>query len=166
MDNQQAIEIVAGLFLGEGHFTLGKTVNGKNIILTPDVGFTNSDPALIHYICDWLDSLELHFHMHMNHPKSYRAGNCWTIQIRRLECAKKILNVLLPHLFGQKLHQAALVLRFVNSRLSYKKRNHEPYSDEERSLYEQRVALRESSETMSIPRVAKAMREDIVQPTT
>lgn len=161
IDNQQAIGVIAGLYMGEGHFTITKT-HGE-ATLTPHVGFTNADPGLIHLVCDWLDSNGIAFFMHTNSTNRIgKAGICWTIETKRIHMVKKILDLLYPYLCGNKKHQAAIVLRFVNSRLSHQHMNHTPYTDEEKNLYNERVKLRQSSETMSIPRVCK--RDDIVQP--
>ena len=167
MDNQQAIGKIAGLYLGEGHFILSKKKEKTNWKFHAEIGFSNTDPALIHFICDWLDGLGARYFMHQN------SNGCWQIRVTRHVALLAMLNEMEPHLIGRKKHEAALVRRFVEHRIRLNSQKlarikklgnnqFSPYGEFEHALCDEKLALRESSETMSIPRISVVdMRDDM-----
>jgi hypothetical protein len=166
MDNQQAIGKIAGLYLGEGHFSVAKWQRGSGKWqFQSEIGFSNNDPVLINFICDWLDNLEIRFHMSQN------ANGCWQVKVQRYDHLLKMLDILEPHLMGRKKAEAALVRRFATRRIELcgprdqrKGGKTVPYDQEDHRIVDERLVLRESPETLSIPRFSLvAEREDIVR---
>src|SRR6266849_5833734 len=102
MDNQQAIGTVVSLYLGEGHFSVGrwKRANGQ-WQFSAEVGFSNSDPALLNYICDFLDRLFVGFHISQN------ANGCYQVKVQQYDHIITVLDAIEPHLFGKKQAEAA-----------------------------------------------------------
>ena len=154
MDNQQAIGTVVGLYLGEGHFSVGKwqRANG-NWQFTCEVGFSNSDPALLNYICDFLDAFPVGYHISQN------ANGCYQVKVQNYDGILRVLDAVEPHLFGRKQAEAALLRRFIlgrnkarggrGSRLSNSDRS---YTVEDHAIADEKRLLRESSETIRFTR--------------
>lgn len=141
------IETVVGLYLGEGHFSISKhqRKNGK-WQFGVEVGFSNSDPALIDYVCKWQDSIEVHHYIRQN------AQGCYQIVVQHHEDVVRIIDILEPLLFGNKKAEAALVKRFVLGRIARSKGSNEErgYTQEDHDLVDE-ARLRKSSTTKSIP---------------
>jgi hypothetical protein len=160
MDNQQAIAtdlalgIKIGLYLGEGHFSVGKwkRANGQ-WQFTAEVGFSNSDPALLNHICDFLDAFPVGYHISQN------ANGCYQVKIQNFDGILQVLDVIEPHLFGNKKGEAGLLRRFIigrnkarggrGSKLSNAERS---YTSEDHAVVEEKRLLRESSETIRFTR--------------
>lgn len=147
-------EVIAGLYLGEGHFSVSKLQNKNNKWqFTAEVGFSNSDPALIDTVCKWQESLGIHHHIRQN------SQGCYQVIVHHYQDVIKIIEALEPHLFGNKKPEAALVKRFCLHRLRPKEvspvkmgnNQHNPITQEDHDLVEEKRKLRESSETKSVP---------------
>jgi hypothetical protein len=152
MDNQQAIGTVVGLYLGEGHFSVSKwqRANGK-WQFNAEIGFSNSDPALLDYICDFLDSFPVGYHISQN------ANGCYQVKVQNQGHLVQLLDVLEPHLFGKKKAEAALLRRYIKSRDprrggrgSRLPNADRTYTEEDHAIADERRLLRESSETKSM----------------
>lgn len=157
MDNQQAIGTIVGLYLGEGHFSVGrwKRANGQ-WQFSSEIGFSNSDPALLNYVCDFLDTIPAGFHISQN------ANGCYQVKVQNHEPIIRLLDILQPHLFGRKKEEAALLRRFVLGRLkapggrkSKVSNSARAYTAEDHAIYDEKQLLRESSETTRFTRTAK-----------
>lgn len=151
MDNKQATAIVAGLFMGEAHFSLRRdsTKPGKPQIST-EIGFTNQDPSLIDYVCAWLDTHGIAHFIHMV------TGNCYAIRVGRHGGIKKCIDLLEPFLMGKKLAEARILRRFVMRRLERgilnRPTDERRYDDADYAMVGEKLAMRESSETTRFPR--------------
>jgi hypothetical protein len=162
MDNPQAIgetmipnvEIIAGLYLGEGHFSVWKEQKKNNKWqFSAEVGFSNTDPILVDAICEWQGSLGIHHHIRQN------SQGCYQIIVHHYDEVLKMVEILEPYLFGKKKAEAALVKKFVLHRLRPKEvrpvklgnNGHNPYTQEDHDIADAKRNLRESSETKSIP---------------
>jgi len=181
LDNQQATSRVAGLYLGEGHFILTKRPrsNGKWDIET-QVGFTNTDPSLVDLVCSFLEKYGIGHHIGTTNP------TCYQIRVNRHEEIKKVLDVLLPYLYGRKLAEARILYRYVvksidkrnkpierikgSGKLSGLKkwREQRSFDEEDLAMCDAKSSLKESSETIRVPRCYEKHcylphREDIVQ---
>lgn len=152
------IEIIAGLYLGEGHFSVSKRQRkNKSWEFTAEVGFSNTDPAFIDYVCSWQEFLGIHHHIRQN------SQGCYQVVVHHLEDILKVILQLEPHLFGQKKSEAALVKRFVMHRLRPKElvrkklgnNQFNPFTQEDHDICDEKLKLRESSTTKSIPACAK-----------
>jgi hypothetical protein len=153
MGNPQAIrehmniETVVGLYLGEGHFSISK-FQRKNSKwqFGVEVGFSNSDPSLIDYVCQWQESLGIHHYIRQN------SQGCYQIVVQHHEDVLHIIDVLSPYMFGNKKAEAALVKRFVLGRIARSKGNNKErgYTQEDHDLVEE-ARLCKSSTTKSIP---------------
>ena len=147
------IEVIAGLYLGEGHFTITKNQKGNTWQFRAEVGFSNSDPALVEVICEWQESLGIHHHIRQN------SQGCYQVVVQQHADVLKIIETLEPHLFGNKKPEAALVKRFVIHRMRPKdpspvklgNNSYNPITQEDHDFVDERRKLRESSETKSIP---------------
>ena len=152
MDNQQAIGItqriegllLGGLYSGEGHFSLwkAKRANGKWEIRS-EIGFSNSDPALIWYVVKFMDDNGIRNHIREN------SNGCFQVVVRRLEDMLKLLDRVEAFLLGNKIWEAALLRRFILNRMKYLKGGNEARSLKESdfNIVEEGERFRESSET-------------------
>ncbi len=119
MDNPQAtgentmiptIEIIAGLYMGEGHFSVSKyQTKNKKWPFKAEVGFSNSDPALIDAVCSWLVSVGVHHWIRQN------SQGCYQLVVQHHDAINTVIEHLEPHLFGNKKAEAALVKRFCHA---------------------------------------------------
>jgi hypothetical protein len=147
------IEFITGLYLGEGHFTITKNQKGKMWQFRAEVGFSNTDPALIDAVCEWQESLGIHHHIRSN------SQGCFQIIVHHYADILKAIEVLEPYLVGNKKAEASLVKRFVLHRLRPKEKlgtklgnnQFNPITQEDHNIVEEKQKLRESSETKSIP---------------
>jgi hypothetical protein len=164
MDNQQATSRIAGLYLGEGHFSLAKTPRstGKWNIKT-EIGFSNTDPALVDLVCEFLDVNDVKHHIGMNN------STCYQVRVTRHEEIKKLLDILLPYLYGRKSAEAKLLYRFTTRALAKlsapvesgsgggqfagfeRRRKNMAFDAEDIAMADEKESLRESSETTRIP---------------
>jgi hypothetical protein len=149
MDNQQATLVIAGLYLGEGHFTLMRNKNGRgNMQYHTEVGFTNQDPAFIDYVCSWLETNEIPHFIHGC------TGSCYQIKVQRFAPVVRLINLLEPYLIGRKLSEARILRRFVLRRMpkAYMGNNESrKYDETDYADFAERQSLRESSETIRAP---------------
>lgn len=147
------IEVISGLYLGEGHFSISKNQIGTKWQFKAEVGFSNSDPALIDAVCEWQESLGIHHHIRQN------SQGCYQIIVHHYADILKVIEILEPHLFGNKRPEAALVKRFILHRLrpkeevSAKMGNNQfnPITQKDHDFVDEKRRLRESSETKNIP---------------
>lgn len=164
LDNQQATSRIAGLYLGEGHFSLAKSsrANGKWNIKT-EIGFSNQDPALVDLVCEFLDKCDVKHHIGMNN------STCYQVRVVRHEEIKKLLDILLPYLCGRKLAEAKLLYRFTvkaimklttpiesipgNGKFSGfdRRRIIMAFDEEDVAIADEKESLREPPETIRIP---------------
>lgn len=148
------IETISGLYMGEGHFSITRLKNKNDKFqFKAEVGFSNSDPALIDYVCSWLDSHGAHHYIRQS------SNNCYQLVVQHYADILKVVVLLEPHIFGNKKAEMSLLKRFVLHRLRPKElpiiklgnNQHNPYTDEDHHIVDEKRILRESSETKSIP---------------
>lgn len=164
LDNQQATSRIAGLYLGEGHFSLAKRLrnNGKWDIST-EVGFSNQDPALVDLVCEFLEKHNIGHHIGMNN------STCYQVRVDKHENIKNLIDVLLPYLYGRKLAEAKLVYRFVTKAIAKRSipvesipgsgklaglerwRKNLSFDETDLAIVSEKQSLKESSETIRIP---------------
>ncbi len=147
MVNQQATGIVAGLYMGEGHFILYRQDrnNGK-FEIHAEAGFSNTDPALIDMVCGWLEAHDIAHAI-------IQVSNSHTLRVSRHSQMIKLIDILEPYMFGQKLHEARLVRRYAAKRIllgsgkgSHSGNNARKYDDGDLMLCAEKLRLKESSE--------------------
>jgi hypothetical protein len=110
MDNQQETALVAGLYLGEGHFSLCLTKNSSgNRYARREIGVANSDPSIIDFICTFLERHGVLHHIARTSKTNYQV---YQIRVTRDTEILKLLEILLPYLVGRKLAEANLLKRF------------------------------------------------------
>jgi len=146
---QTDIQSVAAFYMSEGHFTVSKfeRANGK-WQFAAEIGFSNSDPALVDYICSWLESIDAHHYINQN------ASGCYQLKVQRYGDIIKVLDVIESLLFGNKKAEAALVRRFATRRLKMVEQNNaaRTYTQEDHDIVEAKRQLKqESSETLRVP---------------
>lgn len=142
---------LAGIWDGEGTFTIVFDTNQRYV---PRITLSNTDPAMINEILRICDSVGVTGHLWQettvrkaNHKKAYH------ITINKMEHAKNLSEKMLPYLISKR-PRAELLIRFINSRLKYKREtDRDPktgrllgvkkqgYSGEEKSFYEQMKVL-------------------------
>lgn len=164
LDNQQATSRIAGLYLGEGHFILAKNprANGKWNIDT-EVGFSNKDAALVDLVCSFLIEKEIPHHIGTN------SEGCYQVKVDKQEHIKKLLDILLPYLYGRKLAEARLLYRYVIRAIEKRnrpvgsipgsgkfvgferRRKNLQFDETDFALVSEKESLKESSETKRIP---------------
>ena len=152
--NQQAIDNklawLAGIWDGEGSFVIEK--NGKNF-LSGRISLTNSSTEMISEVTKIFDSFEISGHLWLEDKKINKHKKCYHLTINKIIDVKKATELMLPFLIAKRA-QAEILIRFLSSRMKYKKipiRNKTNgriegiekigYSEEEISLYEQLKAL-------------------------
>lgn len=147
------IDTIVGLYLGEGHFSVSKYQRkNKSWQFSAEIGFSNSDAALIDYVCTWLESVGVHHYIRQN------AQGCYQVVVQHYTDVLVLVETLEPLLFGNKKAEAALLRRFVLHRLRPKStgetklgnNQHNPYTEEDHRIVDE-ARLRKSSTTKSIP---------------
>jgi hypothetical protein len=151
MINQQVtthqLAWLAGIWDGEGTFTI---INDSRGILSSRLSLSNTDVSMINEIVKIFDLSSVKGHIWQeqtsrkpNHKKAYH------ITINKMEDVLKITEMMLPYLISKK-PRAELLIRFVKSRMKYKKETirdpktghilgikKQGYSKEEKSLFDQ-----------------------------
>jgi hypothetical protein len=147
MDNQQATLVIAGLYLGEGHFTLMLNKNGRGKMqFHTEVGFTNQDPSMIDFVCGWLEENQIPHFIHGC------TGSCYQLKVQRFEPIVRLINILEPYMLGKKLAEARILRRFVLRRMEKRGGNKDRMYDEtDHADFKERQSLRESPETTRAP---------------
>jgi hypothetical protein len=147
MDNQQVTLIIAGLYLGEGHFTLSRYERAKGKWqYNCEVGFTNQDPTFIEFVAKWFDEQKI------AHFISMSTNDAYQIKVTRYEEINRLINILTPYLIGLKLANAQLLQRFVKRRMSNGKAQ-VPYDSTDSQIFEEKAKLKGSSETTRVPSI-------------
>jgi len=130
---------LAGFLEGDGFITMSAQKAAKKkkdggLVVVPKIGFCNSDALLIEKA--------------KNICQKISGGGCWineskcgtyptstltmlNLTVTRLSACQKILESIIPHLGGQKIARARLLLDFINKRLSH---SHCPYDSDEIGL--------------------------------
>jgi len=151
IDNQQAtshqLAWLAGIWDGEGTFSIYEQ-SKKHLV--GRITLSNTDDLMINEIIKILDLYNINGHLWKEtksrkptHKKAYH------LTINKLKDVNKATVLMLPYLISKKA-RAELLLRFVNSRMNYKKEvirddktgqikgmKEQGYSNEEKSLHEQ-----------------------------
>jgi len=148
MDNQQTTAaIIAGLYMGEGHFTLRRQRHaGSGETMHIDVGFSNTDPALVDFVCKWLDENQISHFIAMNN------STCYQVKVGRHTHVLCLLDLIQPFMIGTKLAEIHLLRTFIQRRLLRRGGNEARRYDEiDRQIAEEKDQLRELSETKRSP---------------
>ena len=106
---------LAGLWDGDGSITVWKWTRKDNGTerLVPSMVFVNTNPDLVEVAQEFLDTLGLHFNLHV--IKRPRAKDCFQLTSTNHATLLKAAKALLPHLRGKK-RQAELLIEFLESR--------------------------------------------------
>lgn len=165
MDNQQVTAMIAGLYMGEGHFTLRRQKHkSSGMTFHMDVGFSNQDPALIDFVCEYLSDHQIAHFIAMNN------GTCYQVRVGRHSHIKALLDLIQPFMVGTKLAESRLLYRFIERRMQRHGGNEaRKYDAQDHEIADEKDLLRESSETTRSPRcwdehrtMSIPLREDIV----
>jgi len=140
---------LAGIWDGEGTFTISFLQKGKGkFFLSSQITLTNSCPLMINEISKIIDYYKIGAHLWLENLRTKKHKQCYHLTIRKQECIKKFIELVLPYLITKK-SRAEILYRFVCKRMKYKRKviqgsngqlkgvKPQSYSDEEMSLYEQ-----------------------------
>ena len=135
-ENQQEItkeELawLAGFLEGDGYITMSankaaKKVTGSQMVVSPTIGFVNTDALLIdaskQIIDKILEGKGGHCQWQSQNSSNFSSKRklLITLTVNRLWSCQKLLEALIPYFKGEKLGRAKLILQFVNKRLAHK----------------------------------------------
>lgn len=151
MDNQQVrllfeISWLVGIIEGEGCFGLNnnctKMKDGSKYMY-PRVSITNSDIELLNACVVILKDLKV-AHYIVKKTRQRENNPCYTIIITGFKRVKRILELIIPFMIGEKLPQCKILLKFINSRLNNGKieAKFRQYTNHEKELIQQFKSLR------------------------
>lgn len=146
-----------GLYDGEGNFSIVKRKRGKKFKLCAVIGLTNSDPLILAVVSKFLEQENVGYLMYQIHRTDKRAA-CYHIEVKALDCLKRLLELLLPCLVGKK-KIANLLYEFVCSRIiatTGKANCQAPYSIFEHNLFEQAKQLNKKGKNVPRPLVEQS----------
>lgn len=131
MDNQQVTSEnwawLAGIWDGEGSFSITKLEKEKGkVFYVSHITLSNTSEAMVNEVVRLLDSVEIKCHLWQGESREANYKPAYHLTIYKSEQKKLFTEKVLPYLINKKPH-AQLFLRFVNSRLKYKK---QPIQDE------------------------------------
>jgi hypothetical protein len=142
--------MLGGLYSGEGHFSLWRNPrkNGK-FELRSEIGFSNSDPALIWYVVNIQDENGIRNHIREN------SNGCFQVVVHHHEDMLKLLDLVEKNLIGRKIAEAAILRRFIVNRMKYTKGGNEArrYTEEDLAIVAEKERFGESSETKSLAEI-------------
>lgn len=153
MGNQQAtshqLAWLAGIWDGEGSFSILYQEKRHGDAYIARMTLTNTDVLMINEITKILDSFDIKGHLWLEAPRKKQHKAAYHITINKLKNVKTCAELMLPYLINKKAN-AELIIRFINSRLEYKKKpiqdketgkiigmEKQGYSKEEKSFYKQ-----------------------------
>ncbi len=148
MSNQQTTAaIIAGLYMGEGHFILRRQRHGTSgDTMHVDVGFSNTDPALIDFVCEWLNENQIAHFIALNN------STCYQVRIGRHTHVLCLLDLIQPFMIGTKLAEIKLLRSFIQRRFLRRGGNEaRKYDEGDYAIGEEKDRLRELSETKRSP---------------
>ena len=147
MDNQQVTETqlawLAGIFDGEGTFSMCRSFSKKSRQFQPRCSIVNSSPTMIIEIMDILKKIGVGFYMReKKYEKSYGNKQMWFISIQTFLSVKRLIESVEKYLIAKKPH-AKILLDFVNSRNGKKHFNNEmkEYTPEELTMVNDLIYL-------------------------
>lgn len=153
MDNEQAIVQVAMLYVGEGHFTLRAALDKRSNrrSFKTEVGFTNSEPILLDFVCTWLRKNDIR---HSMRQCTGCKRPCFQIHVQKFGEIVRLINLIEPWMLGEKKAQARILRAFCLKRLEKKNKGancqrHYDASDEH--FLTEKQSIRESSEATRAP---------------
>lgn len=173
MGNQQTtshqLAWLAGIWDGEGTFQIYQ--NGKHFFIGR-LTLTNSSPEMIDEISKILDAHDIGAHLWLEELRTNKHKRCYHLTVNKLSSVKRGTELMLPYLIAKKAH-ANILLRFVDSRLKYKRiANRNPttgkiagvqaqgYSDEEKSLCAQLQLLNRAGIKEGVSETTRQTHED------
>ncbi len=157
MDNQQAtshqLSWLAGIWDGEGTFSIIYQEKKHGEAYIARITLSNTSEVMINEILRIFDSYDIKGHLWQEKPRQKHYKVAYHITINKLESVKLASELMKPYLISKKAH-AELLIRYVNSRLKYKKKpirdkktgrilgmETQGYSEEEKSFFIQMKEL-------------------------
>lgn len=157
IDNQQEISHqlawLAGIFDGEGTFSIIYQKKKHGDAYVARITLSNTSIHMINEIIKILDGFGIRGHLWEEQPRKKKHKKGYHITINKLKNVKKTCELMLPYLVNKKPN-AELLIRYVNSRLEYKKKpikdektgritgmTKQGYSSKEKSFFEQMSRL-------------------------
>ena len=157
MGNQQAtshqLAWLAGIWDGEGTFSILYQEKRHGDAYIARITLSNTDIAMINEILKILDLYNIKGHLWKEEPRKKQHKASYHITINKLKNVKTCAELMLPYLINKKPN-AEIIIRFVNSRLEYKKKpiqdketgkiigmEKQGYTDNEKSWYKQMSEL-------------------------
>lgn len=157
IDDQQVtshqLAWLAGIWDGEGTFSITYQNKKYGEAYIAKASLSNTDMAMINEIIKILDSYNIGGHLFKESPRRKEHKASYHITINKLNKLKQLVELILPYLVNKKPN-AEIMLRFVNSRLKYKKSpikdkktgkitgmKRQGHSEEEKELYKQMAEL-------------------------
>lgn len=132
-DNQQerpvAITRFAMAIECEGHITIGVNPAGQTryyISMYPTIGFTNTDPILVHEMASFLDANEVGFSLHPSKSRGAGKKMRFDISVHGQTRLGRLIELLEPHIVTKKA-QLDIVKRFNESRASHPRARYSEY---------------------------------------
>ena len=139
LDNQQDIcnrEIswLAGIWEGEGWFSLHKTTPKGVIRYSVVCGLVNTDDKLIQKVCSILKSLNIGHHIYTKNESELSRRHCYQMIIGGFKRVGKFIDIILSHLHSSKKDRAQVLKDFIEYRIKVNKKT--PYGEYEESLFQ------------------------------
>ncbi len=163
MGNQQVTQTelawLAGIWDGEGHFSIRRTVQPKGAPqYSPRLGVTNSNTEILARVRQILDKLGVGYYFREKGEGGFEGSNkqTWVIAVETMSNSVKVITAIKPYLVG-KTFQADCILEYCNRRIlkfDRKKGNkHRQYEARDFELvtcvYEANGDIRGTSETIA-----------------
>ena len=121
MDNQQerprSLDFIGGLITGEGCFSFVITRNRKRGMISPAFQIFMADKETMEIAYTTLKSNNLPGYFETRKPQGNSRPLCG-IRCHGVKSLKRLCEVLLPHLYGDKREAAMIVKEFCDHRLS------------------------------------------------
>jgi hypothetical protein len=129
---------LAGFMEGEGSFFIAhqKRKGRDGDQLRGTISVDNTDPSLIQRSVEIFESLGCVMHISQG-MKEKSTKMVYRIGTANAGYIKAICEALIPHLVGEKLAKAKLLLSFVTKRLEKRAANNKQYDQEDWSIFEE-----------------------------
>jgi len=151
---------LAGIWDGEGHFSIRRTLQGngkKGPQYSPRVGVTNSNVQILTRVRQILNALDVSYYFREKGDGGFPGSDrqCWVISVETMVNAVKVITHVRPYLIG-KGFQADCILEYCNRRMVHLKRvggnERRKYTERDfelvRLVYEANGDIRGTSETI------------------
>jgi len=123
MGNQQVTQTdlawLAGIWDGEGHFSIRRTVVKNNAPqYSPRLGMTNSNVQILTRVREILDALEIGYYFREKDQGGFEGSHkqTWLVAVETMVNAVKVIAAIRPYLVG-KCFQADCIMEYCTRRI-------------------------------------------------